>query len=486
MDITNTSYILNQSMRGKGAYLLLFAIGMSLVMVSIFFIDSTLGGLIWVVLPPFVAFVAWVWRSEKRMLFSYIAISVAVQFKPKENEISELGMLDALVGIVMILMIIHVFIKSGVFGKRNIVTHKYQLLALVYVMWVSITGLAMIFLGNHSFNEYIREFLRISPMLVLPIVIPRILTVDDKSHKQLFQLLICIWIFVFIGSIYHVRSTFLSAFYLFEVRFALFDVANSPFMIYLFIVLSGFIEDMRKQKYYIIALLVSLISLGLTFNRTAWLATIILVPILVLASAKEERKKQIGVIFKTTCVILLLFTIGYFLVPVVQLMVKWFLVRFLSAGMGKADASVANRFYEWEQVMNFVVTSPVFGGGLGGKYSLYSPFIGIKVMTGYTHSGPLGPFLKGGVVGAIMLFTTYFGFLYLGVKLSIRSSLSLLERSLSKMGTVFLILSILYSMTFNVFMHREVLWYITLVWGYFIYLDNKQSKQYLNQTEHIG
>jgi O-antigen ligase len=414
-------------------------------------------------------------RNDLLMLISYISIILLVKLRMRQEGVSPI---DIMAGLLMTGIFLTFIIKRKLFlRKQTLAPNNAYYFVVLFAIWTSVISFIYIAADKITFNFWYRELLIFSPLLFIPILFVNAVEKNEHSLKILAGFLLIIWFFVQVASVILVRNSMQNALFLYETGRANFDISNSAFMIIVFLSLSTIEAEKERKKYYVVGILISVVGLLLTFNRTNWLITIGLLPILFFMAPKAEHKNRNKVILSLLLLTVVTVLSLLFLAPSnIQLLIKWFFAHFLTSSGVKTDPSLVNRYIEWRNVWQQILSTPISGVGFGGYFKNYAWIGGITVEAYYTHSGVLGILLKSGIVGFILIFTAYIKFFLLGCKLAYSKLLSDRERALTRAGILIIIFIVFQMLTLNPFMHREILWYLGLVWAYFIYLERKVKR----------
>lgn len=392
-----------------------------------------------------------------------------VQLKPEKGVFS---IYDAFAGALICLLL------GGIIWRRITSYDKFSinsseyLLFIVYFFWIMIVGVENLLSGKATFVAWFRDVLLFSPLLAYPALI---LLLDLKEHRSkrdtriFYSTMVLLAILCFLVSVVKVRSSFLAATYLFEASYGGVNLVNGPCMLFVFFNL--FLTTKGKKRYwYIGGVVLAIATIALAHNRTMLVlgpAGIFLTPFFLKG---QERKQAIKVIFWLTVGFGVVIAILYVSQPFIRIVLDYFLAHILSSSNLKTDASLIGRYVEWRHIWASIENSPITGYGIGGTYHTYNWFGGWFYESAYTHNGYLGILHKGGVVGFLLLALSYGGFVIKGIRLLRRRVLTGIERAIIRGGLSTLILLIVATNTFNMFAHRDVLLYVGIIWGYFIYM----------------
>jgi O-antigen ligase len=399
-------------------------------------------------------------------LFILLLTATLIELKPEHGTFTTYV---ALAGIVISALLFSGLLKRLFsLGNYSVNSREYALFVL-YFIWTFVIGINNLF-GIITFDNWYREILVICPLLIIP---PLFLFIDlnKKSERYFFYgTMLLIWLICFLSSIIHVRSSFLASTYLYEVSYAPINIVAAPFMAFVFFHLFLLEKKGTVAIYYVAGLIISFIAIFLTHNRTMWVLAPLGLFLAFFFIPTEERKRGYKLFaFLSLSLLVVLGTI-YISLPFERILIQAYVKYFLTTGNLGSDASLMGRYIEWRYVFLAIKQSPVIGYGIGNIYHSYNWFGGWFQDQGYTHNGYLGALLKGGIVGFIMLFSAYCGFIWKGIKLLRNKLLSSVERAFIRAGITALLLLLIAMNTLNIFAHRDILLYVGVVWGYFIYI----------------
>ena len=235
--------------------------------------------------------------------------------------------------------------------------------------------------------------------------LPVILLFDEfKKIKYLFYFVL------FLGTLKCIIDTFLSL-YILPTYF------DSSTMLYLpFARLEGYNEvvypitfvaaltyfyltkNIKIKLLLIPTLIFSLMALFLSYTRGSWLAAflaVIAIILFLIISGKLKVKYSI-VLFSAGSIALLIFILN--VLDIIQ--IKYLIARATSVSFDKIDISNLGRLVEYATAFGAFLNNPLFGAGLGYKFTYYTPGIG-EQSTIYCHNSYLYVLSKMGVVGFI-------------------------------------------------------------------------------------
>jgi O-antigen ligase len=426
---------------------------------------------------PFILVVGYIIaRNPGAAFVAFASCLVVLQLKSVADKTS-ISIVEIVMGMLILYIMGLYFVKIKVIGINALTRNKYYLIFLLFFAWTALVGVLNVFSGQHSFEDWGRDFLLWSPLLVMPVLYQLYKRDAAYNYKHEFVFLIILWVCIFVAAVIKIRSSLSQISFLFQLGRASFDITNAAFMIYLFLAVSCIEKYRKKLIWFLLALGISFVGLILTFNRTTWISVILFTFIMLFLMPKTERR--IG--FKHFMIFLSLFAVLgvvlFLTVPFVHIGVLYFWQKFQSAGMVTTDASFLNRLHEWEIVLNRIWESPLLGYGLGGMYNLYEWLVGFSHLTGYTHNAYLGILFKSGLIGFILIATAYIGILRTAFLLLKHTNVSQLEKAMLRACIATLLMMLLNANTVNIFAHREIMFYIGMIWGFVMYVDQKSKSE---------
>ncbi len=411
-------------------------------------------------------------KRESMMLGTLILAITLIQLKSAHGAFT---IYDALMGAYVVGLMIFLGVRRLAGGPRYGVASPQYLLFVIYVVWISAVGLSNLFTTEVTLEWWIRDLRLLAPLLIVPALFLGMDLSSTRDRRIFFGAMVLNFIISFFISVIRLRSSFLEVTYLFEVSYGLINGLNGPFMFLMFLNLYLSEKKKRRSFYFLVGIVISLIAVALAHNRTFWVITPIGAILTFFLSDREQRRTALKLLVK---LIVLFGSIGficYLLFPLFRILVELFFSFFLSSSNVKTDASLVGRYIEWRHIWQAILDSPIVGHGVGSRYHTFNWFAGYYYDSAYTHNGYLGILQKGGLVGFVLLFGCYFGFIVKGWKLMRNSSIASWQRSLLRAGFIVLCLLLLATNTANIFAHRDLLMYIAIIWGYFLYIERSLS-----------
>ncbi|GFE58375.1 O-antigen ligase [Geobacter sp. AOG1] len=170
-------------------------------------------------------------------------------------------------------------------------------------------------------------------------------------------------------------------------------------------------EKLLTSKYIY---LISILGAGviLTYNRTYWVAIILTYSILFIMSNKESKKRLLvllGILIILTCAIRIMYADNTQMQEAIRSITMRFTSLFTGGELHKSS-SVEARYIENEYALKQVANHPIIGIGLGNDYRP-QVFYGDDEFTYYVHNGFMWILLDTGIIGFLLFFWFYIGFI---------------------------------------------------------------------------
>lgn len=423
---------------------------------------------------------------HRALLAGFTLLVVVVRLQEREGQQSGVTLIDMLTGVV-ILASLGLVVSRALVNREPLSRYWGMHLLFAYLVWGIIGATISIADGNTTLNVAFREFLDFSPLIVFPVLMVPIARRIPNFERSSFRLLLVLWAIIQVAGFLRIRSTVAAATYLFETGFSHYDIVNSGLMCLLFSGLAALNRNRRYQPVYVLAILASIGGLLMTFNRTTWVAVTLCIPVLLLLTPTDENRRRVTRVWIGVGMILTVGAIiGSLTTPMGRILIEFLGSRIASASKVNSDASLVNRYIEWRYVLHQISSNPIMGLGFGGGFKIYVWVAGVSTMSHYTHNGLLIVLVKSGIVGTICFFGSYFGFIWLGITLR-RSGLSTIrERTFVTVGLVSLLVITIVATTIGLILHREVLLYVGIIWGYLLVVRDRIAgrKAELDSPEH--
>ena len=407
--------------------------------------------------------------SAKVRFASIIAMVLLIQFDPPQQDISLVGYISALIFIGGLSVSL---LKTKILTEHPLAKSPLLVSFNLFMLWTLGIGVLGVITQTVDFVVLAKDFLIFMPLFLLPICYMEIVEKHKNAEEFLVKCMLILWVAVFVASAIKIRSSLVQAVYLFELGTSRYDTLNGGLMVFVFISLA-MIPSYKKKWFLYSGLFISVLSLILTFGRSVWVGTVLFIPAVIFLGNKSERKKGYSFLIKITCIGLVLLTLGYIFIPTVKIGLLFLGNKLFSASKLKTDASIYNRYVEWESLWKYITASPLVGYGFGGKYNAYNWLLGFTMYTGYSHNGYLSILFKSGIVGFTLLMIPFFGFLVKGVKYALNKNIPERQRAYLRAGVALMLNIMLLGYTGNIFFQREMSMYIAFFWCYCMQIEHQ-------------
>jgi len=168
-------------------------------------------------------------------------------------------------------------------------------------------------------------------------------------------------------------------------------------------------------------------SIVIAQSRAVWVSFLLGVAV-IFFFVDKKRKLQIVVlglagIAAVLAVGSLVFE-NFFTVIVAGLIDRFFSLRTAAT----EDISLINRFIEMEAAWSFIKVNPIIGHGFGVPIKYYSLVYEATRVNSYVHNGYVGVLYRHGLIGFLLLFSFYFGSLWVFVRAARDRALNQFDR----------------------------------------------------------
>ena len=289
--------------------------------------------------------------------------------------------------------------------KREKIAHNLGDFLILSFFFLLIFNFVVAFLNNNDLMLWLREYFMFSIVLIyFPI---RDILKDEKDIKSFLKVFAVVVVFCGFYQIYlyynRINTDLVYAYELkhgYNFNQTLYTIASIYGFVFTFFQLKK-----RDELLSIIFTGIVVVSLIATFSRTFWVTLAAVIFILFLFFPSKKKVKIVVYL----SVILGIFFISAYLLMKDNLMIflEVIINRFTSSAEGKQDLSVVARLMEWTEVIKQIFNQPLYGKGLGGKFSFYSVIVTHSLHTDIIHNGYLFILFRAGI--PLSLF--YFGFI---------------------------------------------------------------------------
>ena len=413
-------------------------------------------------------------RDARVRFLSVLALMVVLGLRTERDPNSILEYLAAALftGSLLYIIIKHKFIDHTPFVPSSLF-----IFFSLYLVWGGVVGLTQVIGGGTGIERWYRDLLLfVCPLFLLPVFYYEIIKEKYDAEKILLGCLFSLWIIISVASIVKMRHNVVQAFYLYEIGTARIDNINAGFMIFVFFSLAMITEG-KKRWLLLVGLILSIATLAVSFGRTAWIATIVLLPVVFFLGDKKEKIRGLQFMLMACAVILPLFAAAFFLIPLVRLTTVVAVDKLLSSSHLGTDLSMYNRYVEWRYALHHIVDSPIAGFGFGASFADYDWLRGFARQTPYIHNAGLTIMLKTGVIGVILISIPCIGYFLKGMKYFKGKFLDVREKAFLRAGIGLMLFALILGYTTPVFIERDESLYIALFWCFIIGIEHKITER---------
>ena len=405
-------------------------------------------------------------RKPLYSILSFIVIDVVLLIHPRSSLPGAAPTaFDFALGLILTAISCYWVIRVRLSQGEPLTTTRSHLAILLFGLWsLVVTGLGFIH-GNNSVAVALREFLNLSPLFILPLLFERFIEHDSTDEHRIISAVLIAGCVMVVWNFLILRSHIVQAAYLYETGRAASDEDLSGLMV---LIATSWLMSRQKGKRLIpigILFLAGCAGVVISMFRGIYIATILSVLWMLVTGRPAERKRGFSRLAITT------FLGGIALFPVVEasrvfrLLLMSYSNRFLSSQHLRMDLSLRSRYVEWAYEWKAILHAPVFGYGFGSEWRVFDMILGFHSWIGFSHSSYLFLILKSGVIGFVLFFLAYFGFMLKGYRLLHSPLISETSRVIVRVGVAFLILILIDAYTEPVFDNKPDVMWVGLTWG---------------------
>lgn len=419
--------------------------------------------------------IAAIWLAVKNNEFGLYAFAFASAMISLKSRSIDSGIIDVLAGMIIIGVALSTFIKVRVLSNQRFFSSPLQYILCAYYLYTFFLGIVGIAFWNISPDTWFRESLIQLPLIIIPVLMRLAFEKDkDRVLKRFLYIVAVIWFVTVTVNLIVFRQNVAKAYYLFETGRSSMEISIPSLCLFAFVSLSVVASTVQKRV-LLFAALYTIVAIGLSLFRTLWLVDAMLLPFIVYLMHADERKRGIRFLILMTVAVVIVLIILSTLVPFIGLFLKSLLLRLLYSSAVTTDPSLVNRYIEWNSVWETIRQAPIIGYGYGATYFDYNWILGYSYHYGFTHNGYLYLMLKSGIVGGIILSIGYVLFIIKGLRYSLLKNVDAFHRALFRAGVAFLIGLLFTNITLNALAQRDAVFWISVIWGYFLYIDQKSQ-----------
>lgn len=450
---------------------LTLAVGLSVLLIGSLFLVQQ-----WIVIVALISIALGmvVASSGKLSLYAYLVACVGISFRP--YAIKGTDPLDVLAGVVLAGTMMPWLVRYLFVERTPLSVDRLHHIFLLFIAWGLFIGIGGIVFWNNTANNWLREFLIYSPLVILPVLYVRFFEPGSKSEKGLWILTLILATGVMIVTILRFRQNVVKAVYAWEMGRAIVDPAAAIFLIFIALSLAMSLRRDERRWWLYPIMLIGIGVLALSNFRTLWVGCIATLPILFFVATKEERSRGYRFMATIMTIVIMIGVIAYFTSPAFKLYILMLGERFLSTGKASTDISLLNRFIETNILLDYIASSPIVGYGFGAQFRLFDSIKGFSYDSGFAHNGYVFTVFKVGIVGAVLLYAAYFGFIRKIYQLASSSLHTVMDRAIARAALGFILTTLVTNTSLNIFADRSSLVWVGLIWGFVVSRGLGQKK----------
>ncbi len=447
--------------------------GVSLLVLVFSFLSTQL---FWV--GPLLATGIWIGSraaaSELYSLLLFVAMVFIIILQPERDSVSLVDIVSG--GGMLAIMCWWVFRSRLLSWKPFAVTWEHLLL-IFYFVFVSCVGIGgMLWIGTTS-NDWLREILVELPIVIVPFLFIKAIVPDSKRETYFLMFLATIWVVIAIVNIVQFRSHVLKAVYFYQTGRAMTDPSSSVLLLFATLAIASIEQKVSRLKWYVIPFGLASVGILLSGYRTIWVSCILSMLVMFWMSNRSERRKSVSFYWRYVLAVIIIVVVAFFRYQLIHLIVLGFVGRVTSTTNVRTDASLVNRYYEWQNILVAIKGSPLLGYGAGGQFFDYNWILGTYYFTGYSHNMILYILLKSGIIGFGFVAVAYGATLVRGFRLLRSKWGSKYNRAIIRVAFGYLLYIIPTGMTLNTFAGREALTWQAIAWSVIWAYDMKRKRE---------
>ena len=373
----------------------------------------------------FIMLIMYVFSLEKILLLAVFVTPLAIDIGDYDMGVSISVPSEPLLIGILFFFILKILLEGGI--ERRIVRHPVTIAILFNLGWMLITAI------TSDIPVVSFKYLLSRLWFIIPIYFGGLMLFRTKTNIRLF-----IWAYVSALIIVIFYTTWVHAGYGFSEKAG--HWVMTPFyndhtaygvILALFIpVMAGLSLDKavsRNQRFFaVIAMVILLIALYLSYSRAAWVSVGFAVGVLILIKLKIKFK---WIVLTVSALLIIFFTFKFEILDKLEKNKQDSSANFIehleSILNISSDASNLERINRWQAALRMFYDRPLVGWGPGTYQFEYAPFQRSKEKTiistnlgdhGNAHSEYIGPLAESGFPGMISVIFILVTVVYTGLK----------------------------------------------------------------------
>lgn len=405
-------------------------------------------------------------RSASFAFYAFVGVILALSFRFTTTV--DLDIVDLLAAACVGGVLTSWSAKLWIVNREQLSTFLPQTFLHLFLGYAILIGIGGTLFWNNSWLDLVREVSIYAPLLIVPILYVRAIGTDETKLKMFLRFLLVVSVCILFWSGIRYFSNVAAAAYAYQIGRMVMDF-NPPVLLFLAcIAISLFRLPWMKTIWRLGISLVCLGAIVISNYRTVWVALFLATIVLFAVARGADRKSGFGFLAKFGGVVAAFGMYLYFTMPIFKIFVLMQVDRFISTAQVTTDPSLMNRYIEYDYFWRYFLESPIVGYGLGAKFEVFDWLLGYTYFFNYSHNGFLFIAVKSGIIGFVLLYGAFFGFLIKGIRLARDVQQRPEIRAISAIGVAFVVSLLVMNSTLNIFAHRTQLMWVGLFWGFWL------------------
>jgi len=332
----------------------------------------------------------------------YVTLIISGIFFHGQDE--GVSVLDAITAAYFLGSVVIWFIFHTLLNRRKTAYNLGDWLILTFFLFLLLNFFVAL-LNDSDLLQWIREYFLFSILLIYFPIRELIRTEQDLKKFLIFFSFIVIGVGIYQIFLYITKLNKIAE-YAYQIKSGI----NINQTLYTIASSFGFVFAFYQKKFKSEILLViftgiAIVFLIATFSRTFWVT---LAAVIIILFLFFSFKKKLKIINYTLIISLILVGLAFiYFKDNLDLFFQIVFGRLTSATMGTKDPSVVARLMEWKEVTRQIFNAPLYGAGLGTRFTFYFVIFEYTIHTNIIHNGFLYLIYRVGI--PLSLF--YFGYL---------------------------------------------------------------------------
>src|SRR5688572_24509477 len=184
-------------------------------------------------LPGVIGGIVAISMRRPSILLAIMMLTVIIIQLRASNEQTDTTMFAVVAGAILTGAILFTLLKRTVDPERTLDSNAHKFF-LAYFAWVALLGVFGMLFSNLPFEDWFREVLVMSPLLIIPFLFLYVNLDDHRDRRFIYGAMLLVGLISMAASAVNIRSSFIASTYLFELSYKSATIINAPFMTLLF------------------------------------------------------------------------------------------------------------------------------------------------------------------------------------------------------------------------------------------------------------